>query len=96
MRISAFLIATVCFASAPLTQVDAKPGQDFPGRTCRCVGCASNGGDITGKCETVCKGKETRPGGHEGTSRQCGKRVVVDPTARSSTGRMSTPTTNPR
>jgi hypothetical protein len=32
-------------------------GQDFPGTTCTCQGCGSGGGDVTGQCGSVCKGK---------------------------------------
>src|SRR5690348_16697382 len=35
----------------------AAQGQDFPGTTCTCKGCAGGGGDVTGQCGNVCKNK---------------------------------------
>ena len=49
------------FAPAAL----AAPGQDFPGVTCTCKGCASGGGDLTGDCASVCKDKTVYSKGSE-------------------------------
>jgi hypothetical protein len=43
----------------------AAQGQDFPGTTCTCKGCASNGGDLTGQCSSVCKDKTVYSKGSE-------------------------------
>jgi hypothetical protein len=51
------------FAPAAL----AAPGQDFPGVTCTCKGCASGGGDLTGDCASVCKDKTVYSKGSIGT-----------------------------
>jgi hypothetical protein len=40
-------------------------GQDFPGTTCTCKGCASGGGDLTGQCNSVCKDKTVYSKGSE-------------------------------
>ena len=40
-------------------------GQDFPGSTCTCKGCASGGGDLTGQCSSVCKDKTVYSKGSE-------------------------------
>lgn len=40
-------------------------GQDFPGTTCTCKGCASGGGDLTGQCASVCKDKTVYSKGSE-------------------------------
>jgi hypothetical protein len=40
-------------------------GEDFPGTTCTCQGCASGGGDLTGDCGSVCKGKTVYSKGSE-------------------------------
>jgi hypothetical protein len=40
-------------------------GQDFPGTTCTCKGCASGGGDLTGQCSSVCKDKTVYSKGSE-------------------------------
>ena len=43
----------------------AEPGQKFPGVTCTCKGCGANGGDVTGKCPSVCKDKTVFSKGSE-------------------------------
>jgi hypothetical protein len=43
----------------------AAPGESFPGVTCTCKGCASGGGDLTGDCASVCKGKTVYSKGSE-------------------------------
>jgi hypothetical protein len=40
-------------------------GQDFPGTTCTCKGCASGGGDLTGQRSSVCKDKTVYSKGSE-------------------------------
>jgi hypothetical protein len=43
----------------------AANGQDFPETTCTCKGCAEGGGDLTGKCPSVCKDKTVYSKGSE-------------------------------
>ena len=43
----------------------ALDGESFPGTTCTCQGCASGGGDLTGDCASVCKGKTVYSKGSE-------------------------------
>ena len=43
----------------------AGTGQDFPGTTCTCQKCDSNGGDLTGQCSSVCKDKTVYSKGSE-------------------------------
>ena len=43
----------------------AAKGQDFPGTTCTCQGCAPGGGDTNGDCATVCKDKTVYSKGSE-------------------------------
>ena len=43
----------------------ALDGENFPGTTCTCQGCASGGGDLTGDCASVCKGKTVYSKGSE-------------------------------
>ena len=43
----------------------AANGESFPGVTCTCQGCASGGGDLTGDCASVCKGKTVYSKGSE-------------------------------
>jgi hypothetical protein len=50
------------FAAAPAL---AAKGQDFPGTTCTCQGCAEGGGDVNGDCGTVCKDKTVYSKGSE-------------------------------
>jgi hypothetical protein len=59
----AALTAGLAGFSAPAAL--AAPGQDFPGVTCTCKGCASGGGDLTGDCASVCKDKTVFSKGSE-------------------------------
>jgi hypothetical protein len=43
----------------------AAKGEDFPGHTCTCQGCAEGGGDTNGDCASVCKGKTVYSAGSE-------------------------------
>jgi hypothetical protein len=43
----------------------AAQGQNFPKDTCTCQGCAKGGGDLTGKCGSVCKDKTVYSAGSE-------------------------------
>lgn len=43
----------------------ALDGESFPGTTCTCQKCADGGGDLTGDCATVCKGKTVYSKGSE-------------------------------
>jgi hypothetical protein len=61
--VRAALTAVLAGFSAPAAL--AAPGQDFPGVTCTCKGCASGGGDLTGDCASVCKDKTVFSKGSE-------------------------------
>ena len=69
IQLRAILAPTVLAAVASLTCMMASAttnkGQDFPGNTCTCQKCVSGGGDLTGKCESVCKDKTVYSAGSE-------------------------------
>jgi len=58
-------ILTAGLAGFPAAAALAAKGQDFPNTTCTCKGCASGGGDLTGKCGSVCKDKTVYSKGSE-------------------------------
>jgi hypothetical protein len=49
------MITAVIGLSAPAAM--AGKGEDFPNTKCECRKCAPNGGDVSGQCDSVCKGK---------------------------------------
>jgi hypothetical protein len=51
---AALTAGLVGFSASPAL---AAKGEDFPGTTCTCQGCAEGGGDVNGDCASVCKGK---------------------------------------
>ena len=56
---------TAGLAGFSISAALAADGESFPGTTCTCQGCASGGGDLTGDCATVCKGKTVYSKGSE-------------------------------
>ena len=56
---------TAGLAGFSMSAALAADGESFPGTTCTCQGCASGGGDLTGDCATVCKGKTVYSKGSE-------------------------------
>jgi hypothetical protein len=59
---TALTTSIVGFSPIP---AEAGNGQDFPNTKCTCQGCDSNGGDLTGQCDTVCKDKTVYAKGSE-------------------------------
>lgn len=57
------IIAVVTCLSTPV--VFAGTGKDFPDTKCTCQECASNGGDLIGQCDSVCKDKTVYAKGSE-------------------------------
>ena len=61
-----FAVAVIaCLAGSTADLALAADGQQFPGVTCTCQGCADGGGDVTGDCATVCKDKTVYSKGSE-------------------------------
>jgi hypothetical protein len=59
---AALTAGLVGFSASPAL---AAKGEDFPGTTCTCQGCAEGGGDVNGDCASVCKGKTVYSKGSE-------------------------------
>ena len=65
MKLS-FLIPALALALAASAPALAAPGEQHPAdSTCTCQKCGDKGGDKTGKCNSVCKGKEVYAAGSE-------------------------------
>src|SRR6476659_3630242 len=60
----ALLMIALARMPVPAAAKDAQ-GQDLPDHTCTCKKCASNGGDLSGQCNSVCKDKTVYQKGSE-------------------------------
>ena len=64
-NICACAALTAGLAGFSVSAALAADRESFPGTTCTCQGCASGGGDLTGDCASVCKGKTVYSKGSE-------------------------------